>query len=113
MFEAAEGIKERKGLSYMLVAKFLAGLGKIEKLPGDMVEMCVNKRLLERPTDDDLFKALPEGFGRPGGKRPNDGKMQRPRGPYPNGKKPGTTVVSEPSDPWERAQADEKEVEIK
>ena len=68
---------------------FLSGLGKIEQLPRDMVDKCVNKKLLERPTDEELFKALPEGFGRPGGKRPNDGKVQRPRPPYPNGKKPG------------------------
>jgi hypothetical protein len=62
LLEAGKEIKENKGLSFMLVAKFIARTGDLEKLPDDMVSMCVNKKLLDRPSDPDLFKPLPEVF---------------------------------------------------
>ena len=59
LLEASKEIKEHKGLSFMLVAKFMTLIGMLEKLPNDVVSMCVNKKLLDRP-DKENFKALPD-----------------------------------------------------
>ena len=87
----------------MLVAKFIALTGMLEKLPNDMVSMCVNKKLLDRPSDEEVFKALPEVFQKGGYKRSTD--KPRPQ------RKPAR-VEPVTTNAWERAKQDEKEVEM-